>query len=299
MVLTIALTNLPGNNRSEDTWVEDYFVLLIESLPEDAILFVDSDILSFPIGYLHYVKGLKPDISLYNWYSLTFPNRLSPVRTSQQQRELMLTQFIESRDRPVFTIKPRFSPTTSYGLYDQFRVADMDDAYLLPEAEAFLTKLADLYAEGRIFRSQELELAEFIFARFTRLYIRFQKQNLTPLSTEQRERFNRLLDTFSGKMMLIEDELGRTDRTPNKALLREVAITAGHQMPTHIIKKQQARYFYYYARILLLDSPETEEALQQLEQSINRFPAKTNQAYCLRDELLDMQSINGCDSFER
>ena len=299
MVLTIAFTNLPGNNRSEDSWVEDYFALLVDSLPEDAILFVDSDILSFPIGYLHYVKGLRPDISLYNWNSLTFPNRLTPVRTPRQQRELMLTDFIGNRDRPVFTIKTRFSPTTSYGLYDQLQLVGMDNAYLLPEAEAFLTKLADQYAQGRIFRSQELELAEFIFASFTRLYIRFQKQNLTPLSTEQRQRFNRLLGTFSGKMMLIEDELGRKDRDPNKALLKEVATAAGLQMPTHIINRQQARYFYYSARIFLLDPPETAEALQQLEQSINRFPATDNQAYCLRDNLLGLQSINGCDSFTR
>jgi hypothetical protein len=100
-------------------------------------------------------------------------------------------------------------------------------------------------------------------------------------------------------MMLIEDELGRTDRTPNKALLREVATEAGLQMPTHIIKKQQARYFYYSARIHLLDPPETEKALRQLGQSINRFPAAANQAHCLRDNLLGMQSINGCDSFTR
>ncbi len=299
MVLTISLTNLPENNRSEDSWVEDYFALLVESLPEEAILFVDSDILSFPIGYLHYAKGLRPDISLYNWYSLTFPNRLTPVTTPQQQREQILRQFIGSRDRPVFTIKTRFSPTTSYGLYDQFQQVDMDNAYLLPEAEAFLTKLVDLYDQGRIFRSQELELAEFIFASFTRLYIRFQKQNLTPLSTEQTKRFNRLLGTFSGKMILIEDELGRIDRNPNKALLREVATAAGLQMPTHILKKQQARYFYYSARILLLDPPENEEALQQLEQSIKRYPTTTNQAYCLRDELSGTKSINGCDSFAR
>ena len=299
MVLTVSLTNFPGNNRSEDSWVEDYFELVMESLPEDAILFVDSDILSFPIGYLHYVKGLRPDISLYNWYSLTFPNRLTPVSTPQQQRETMLTQFIGNRDKPVFTIQTRFAPTSSYGLYNQFQLPGMDNAYLLPEAEAFLDTLSDLYDEGLIFRQQELELAEFIFASFTRLYIRFQKQNLTPLSAEQRKRFNRLLGTFSGKMMLIEDELGRLDETPNKALLREVSIAAGHQMPTHIIRKQQARYFYYSARILLLDPPDAREALQQLQQSIKRFPATTNQAYCLRDELLGMQSINGCDSFAR
>ena len=99
--------------------------------------------------------------------------------------------------------------------------------------------------------------------------------------------------------MLIEDELGRKDRDPNKALLKEVATAAGLQMPTHIINRQQARYFYYSARIFLLDPPETAEALQQLEQSINRFPATDNQAYCLRDNLLGLQSINGCDSFTR
>ena len=99
--------------------------------------------------------------------------------------------------------------------------------------------------------------------------------------------------------MLIEDELGRTDRTANKAVLRKVATAAGLQMPTHIVKKQQARYFYYSARILLLDPPETEEALRQLEQSINLFPATANLAYCLRDDLLGIENSNGCDSFTR
>ncbi len=299
IVLTIALTNLPSNNRSEDSWVEDYFTLLLGSLPKDAVLFVDGDLLSFPVGYLHYVKGLRPDISLYNWNSLTFPDRLTPVGTSQPIRERELTQFIEESNRPIVTIETKFSPVSSYGLYDQFQLDGIGNAYLLPEAEAFLDTLSDMYDEGRIFRPQELELAEFIFASFTKLYIRYQKQELITLNTEQRKRFNRLLGTFSGKMMLIEDELGRTDRTPNKPLLTKVATAAGLQMPTHIIKKQQARYFYYSAKILLLEPPETEEALRQLAQSINLFPATANLAYCLRNELLDIENSNGCDSFTR
>jgi hypothetical protein len=299
VVLTIAFTNLPFNNRSEDSWVEDYFTLLLGSLPEEAVLFINGDLLSFPIGYLHYVKELRPDISVYNWNSLTFPNRLTPAAASKSKREQTLTQFIETSNRPIFTIETKFSPVSSYGLYDQFQPPGMDNAYLLPEAEAFLDTLSDMYDEGRIFRQQELELAEFIFASFTKLYIRYQKQELTTLNTEQRKRFNRLLGTFSGKMMLIEDELGRTDRTPNKPLLKEVATAAGLQMPTHIIKKQQARYFYYSARILLLEPPEAEEALRQLEQSINLFPATANLAYCLRNELLGIENSNGCDSFTR
>jgi hypothetical protein len=295
IVLTIALTNLPSNNRSEDSWVEDYFTLLLHSLPEDAVLFVGGDLLSFPVGYLHYVKGLRPDISVYNWNSLTFPNRLTPVWTSKPEREQRLMQFIGESNKPIFTIETRFSPVSSYGLYEQFQLPGMDNAYLLPEAEAFLDTLSDMYDEGRIFRQQELVLAEFIFAGFTKLYIRYQQQELTSLNAEQRKRFNRLLGTFSGKMMLIEDELSRTDRTPNQAVLRDVATAAGLQMPTHIIKEQQARYFYYSARILLLDPPETEKALRQLEQSINRFPAKANLAYCLRDDLRGIENSNGCD----
>jgi len=299
VVLTIALTNLPSNNRSEDSWVEDYFTLLLGSLPEEAVLFIDGDLLSFPVGYLHYVKGLRPDISVYNWNSLTFPNRLTPLGTSKSKRERTLTQFIEKSNRPIFTIETRFLPVSSYGLYDQIQLGGMDNAYLLPEAEAFLVRLSDMYDQGRIFRQQELELAEFIFARFTKLYIRFQKQKLTVLNMEQRIIFNRLLGTFPGKMMLIEDELNRTDSTPNRAMLREAATAAELQMPTHIAKEQQARYFYYSARILLLDPPKTEDALRQLEQSINRFPAIANPAYCLRDDLLGIESSKGCDSFTR
>lgn len=296
IVLTIALTNLPSNNRSEDSWVEAYFTLLLQSLPEDAVLFVDGDLLSFPVGYLHYVLGVRPDIRVYNWNSLTFPNPLTPASNSKAERERVLTQFIGNSNKPIFTIKPRFSPASSYGIYDQLQRPGMDNTYRLPEAEVFLDTLFDLYNEGVIFRQQELELAEFIFARFTTLYIRSLKQDPASLNAEQRERFNRLLDTFSGKMMLIEDELDRTDRSPNKALLREVAAAAEFQMPAHIIKKQQALYFYYSARTLLLDPPDTFEALQQLERSINRFPATTNLAYCLRDDLLSIKRSNGCDS---
>lgn len=299
IILTIALTNLPSNNRSEDSWVEDYFTLLLQSLPEDAVLFVDGDLLSFPVGYLHYVLGLRTDISVYNWNSLTFPNRLTPVSAPKSDRDRALTQFIGESNRPIFTIGTRFSPVSSYGLYEQFQLPGMDNAYLLPEAEGFIDTLSDMYDEGRIFRQQELELAEFIFAGFTKLYITFQKQESANLNAEQRERFNRLLGTFSGKMMLIEDELGRTDRTPDKSLLRDVATAAGLQMPAHIIKEQQARYFYYSARVFLLDPPRTEEALQQLEQSISRFPATSNLAYCLKDDLTGMKSSDGCDSVIR
>jgi hypothetical protein len=296
IVLTVAFTNFSDNNRSEETWVEDYFTVLLETLPEDAILFVEGDHQSFPVGYLHYVKGLRPDVSVYNWNGLTFPNRLTPISASKSEREQALIQFIEKSTRPLFTIQPQFSPTSSYGLYEQFQLPGMNDAFLLPEAEASLDRLSDMYDEGQIVHQQELELVEFILASFAKLYIRFQKQNIASLTPEQRTRFNRVLGTFSGKMMVMEDELTRTDRAPNKILLKEVTQAAEIQMPSHILKEQQARYYYYSARIALLEPRETDEALRRLDQSIIRFPAKDNLAFCLREELLGAERANGCDS---
>lgn len=293
VLATILHTNYRLNNRQQDTWVENYFVMLLETLPENAVLFTEGDILSFPLGYLHHVRQVRPDVTLYNWYSLTYPNRLTPVFATTQEKESAIVEFVSQTRRPVFVIKPTLSPLVSYGIYNKVQQPGEPAAILLPEVERWLDLMLDRFEHSPPTRQQELELLEFIFAGFTRTYLAHQAEmmgNGLRLKPQRSQRLARLMKTFTGKMMLLEQALAETNQSagqdqPRTLLLRQMVAEAATQIPTHVTNVQRARYYYYAARTHLLSPVEPEAARALLQYSIKLNPSVSNPAGSLLSQL--------------
>ena len=298
VLVIIVATNYPLNNRRQDAWVENYFRMMLATLPANAVLFTEGDILSFPLGYLHHVRKIRPDITLYNWHSLTYPNRLSPVFATTAQKEAAIINFVAGTKRPVFVIKPTLSPLVSYGIYNKVRHPGEPAAVLLPEAEQWLDEMLRKYDHAPPTRQQEIELLEFIFAGFTRTYLVHQNELAiqgTSLDDLQQKRLAGLMQTFSGKMMLLEQVLATVPETARKdptrtAMLRQLIAAAAAQIPDHITNEQRARYYYYAARVQLMEPPEIAVARQLLEDSLTLNPAANNPAHSLINQL-DSPSI--------
>lgn len=251
VIVVVSLSNFQHANRSHEQWVENYFTELLAALPENAILFTDGDLLSFPLGYLHFVRDQRPDITLLNWNSLTYPNRLTPARANRSEKEAAIVEFVTQATRPVFVIEPTLAPLTRYGWFSEVNRTPFTSTMITPLAESALDQVLTLYLDRTLRHQQEYELADFILASYTRLYISHQQSGGT-LNELQDTRFRALLGTFPGKMILMEHELDKNP-SPDRALLSQMLEEAQRQQPNYITRQNQRRLESFANRIQALD----------------------------------------------
>lgn len=122
MLIVICLFSAGYNfSRTQPTdahWVENYNRLLLSSLPARAVLFVEGDAETGPLGYLHYVKGVRPDIELRSRHNILFGNRLADPRSQSLTQEKLVQEFVATTRRPVYFISPpSIAPTQDHGYY--------------------------------------------------------------------------------------------------------------------------------------------------------------------------------------
>ena len=65
------------NNRKDYRWAHDLGMARINSVEQNAALFTFDD-LDLPVGYLHWVEGVRPDLEVFNDQGLVYGNRLYP-----------------------------------------------------------------------------------------------------------------------------------------------------------------------------------------------------------------------------
>jgi transmembrane protein TMEM260 (protein O-mannosyltransferase) len=100
LVAVVFLSHRAANVRKDDTWARDYATAVLQSLERDAILFVHGDDDAFPIGYVHEVEGVRPDVTLYNDEGLVFRNRL--FRFDAPDKASRLSAFVRDSHRPIY-----------------------------------------------------------------------------------------------------------------------------------------------------------------------------------------------------
>ena len=124
--LYMLLQNLPVNDRSDDDFADRYGRMLLQGLEPEAVLFVVGDTTTAPLGYLHYIEGLRPDVLLINTQGLVYPSRLFVPPTTSSRRARAFSAFMEGNSgrRPVYTINanddiPNPNGTVHYGFYQK------------------------------------------------------------------------------------------------------------------------------------------------------------------------------------
>lgn len=78
-------------DRSSHTWARDFAARILEGLEPGALLFAEEDNVVFPLSYLHYVEGLRPDVELV----MQGINRLDQMGIRPEHRP---TYFTHPRD---------------------------------------------------------------------------------------------------------------------------------------------------------------------------------------------------------
>ena len=91
-----------ANNRSDSDFAEHYAAMVLDLLPENAILFVSGDSDSFPIGYYQYIENRRPDVALYSFQGLVYGQRLYDHLLPKEKKQEVLEHFIDSTDHAVY-----------------------------------------------------------------------------------------------------------------------------------------------------------------------------------------------------
>ena len=102
MVAYSVQANWGLNDRSGSDFSERYAQVVLDLLPQDAVLFVFGDSEIGPLGYYRFVEQRRPDVTLLSAQGLVYGNRLYGPRTSDRHKAETLRRFVNETDRPVF-----------------------------------------------------------------------------------------------------------------------------------------------------------------------------------------------------
>ena len=92
---------LPVNDRSGEEFVERFVDMTFDTLPKDAILFVEGDSVT-PVGYYRYVENRRPDITIYDLKGLMYRERLYDPLIPKVAKRKILKDFLDTMTRPLF-----------------------------------------------------------------------------------------------------------------------------------------------------------------------------------------------------
>lgn len=120
LVSTNWLVNAPQNYHARDHWTERYGRVLLKSLPAGAVLYANADSINGPVGYLHWVLGVRPDVELQSGRSFLFQGRLHrPYLLPAADAKALFDRFISDSVRPIFYTNdfPNSFAHDDYGMY--------------------------------------------------------------------------------------------------------------------------------------------------------------------------------------
>lgn len=121
------------NNRSDYRWAKDLAISKLNTVESGASLFLYDD-LDFPVGYLHYVEKIRPDLKIYDSGGIAYRNRLysvnipdfpSPDAPLLASKAAILRNFINITYRPTYFHPQQrelfYFPSDFTGFYNRVR----------------------------------------------------------------------------------------------------------------------------------------------------------------------------------
>jgi len=157
--LGLGLIQFKALDRRDDTLPSEYASLVLDSLPQNALLLVKGDADAGILAYAHFLEKKRPDITLISQVAALLPqkpfDRATDIASKKHQVALLnlISAYLDTK-RPVFSMGPveYFSSESSpfplkvknYGLFQEIYEWDpppaRDFSALLPKALALLDK---------------------------------------------------------------------------------------------------------------------------------------------------------------
>ena len=140
----IAAAGAYWNLFDDDTWGARYGQAMLETLPRNAIVFVQGEADLGSLAYFHMIENQRPDLTLFHSKGLVLGNRLfHPLRTDDATAQRTIAQFIDAQTDPVvFTLDYylRYG-RREYWLYSEVDKSSTDPRHVLvdipPKARRF------------------------------------------------------------------------------------------------------------------------------------------------------------------
>lgn len=277
--VTVALAlgvNARIDVRRDDTWARDYARAVLEGLEPDAVLLVHGDSDTGPIGYLHHVEGVRPDVQLYNDQGLVFRNRLFRAWEPRAQRQAALEAFVARTQRPVYFTGELDLPygTVDFGLYRQVDKAAPKGALRYAVARPLLEYFERLEAQDPPADAWVRDHRNLLIARYAQVfgpvvYLSGDAQAAQAV----RPWLERAVRHFHGKLGAVESLATRGEPGQLLAWLDE----AEAQAPPGTSKLLRGR-LHYLRGMLLARRGDLPAAVASFERSVDIHPDRRNGA---------------------
>ncbi|MDC0069274.1 DUF2723 domain-containing protein [Gammaproteobacteria bacterium] len=194
--VTVAVQSFPLLGANDTVWVEHYNRLLLESLEENALLIVAGDTQTGPLGTLHHVQEVRPDIELRQRHNMLFGNRLANPRVNIDEQARLLAEYIGSTDRPVYSIDAPDGSARDYGMY--FRLGEEGFGFNR-ELDAFMHGLMTSLQEDAVREPFIKGYLNNVLSRYVRAVVGDALLS-QGLSKEQLVRLLPVTETFQAKI---------------------------------------------------------------------------------------------------
>ena len=265
------------NNRSDSTLTRTYAELIFNFLPKDAILIVNGDTDTAPLGYFHFVENYRPDIRLVNAQGLIFNDRIYAPNLARRPKQEIFNSFIEDNERPLFftgignLVLPH--GVRNHGLIKE--VIPGSDSRVLqlqhhPSVEHYYETLLTETPQDRW---EQLVRNQFLFGygQYLGLVILADEPGLLA----QTENVRTLARTSFFSLMGMAEIFLEKGNQSHLAQAGQVLEAAESRRPTQLSAERASR-FLYLKGFLRFQQGHPQEAVALFEESQRLYPAPDN-----------------------
>jgi 4-amino-4-deoxy-L-arabinose transferase-like glycosyltransferase len=290
-VVSVLLTNFGSQDRRQEHLSDAYGRTVLGLLPADAVLFVGGDNELGPIGYLHLVEGVRPDIELRAGNDLLFANRLASPYAGSIVHDRLLLNFLTESKRPIYSTTEMFAPATDYGLMDRLNRGGLGNTEFTPEADAFLDYLLVLYAGDLIRGDHEQQFLLTLLNRYGGQYASAFNAYLNregqvgswpgpPITQAQWSRYQRLQSTYPALLATLLQLLDSPVEENTRRQALAVAARAQALLPAYVDPEDRAILLTLTGRAFLLDPADHEAGERLLQRSLDLWPDQQSTSIC-------------------
>lgn len=280
LVAMVSLGNFPGFHYRDNDFAQVYGERVLESVPDDGVLFVVGDAGVGVVGYLHYVQNQRPDIELRSWNNLVFSNRLVSPYLSPDQQAKLRSEFIRKSEKPVFSAILHGEKGLNTGLLLQHKVEPGHQCG--QKLHGYIGKLVAMDQLDVLSNGHEKELLFGLLLGFSRQHIALLAEN-NALDGELEIELAAMVmleRTLPGKLAVIESMFWKRGNVVQKEQLELLVEAAVAQKRPRETSRVQAILEEYRGRVALVEPASLKLAASHFERSISLNPRAGNTSVC-------------------
>lgn len=288
MLAWVLGVNFESNDRRHNDFTERFAVELLNQLPTGAVMIAEGDNIVGPLGYLHHVRGLRPDIELRSWHNLLFANRLATPYAPDEQQRQQWTAFLAAESRPVYATSRQGFTARHQGLV--FQIGPRDAAQPCDaRLHAFVDYVLELRNQALLSDEHERALLSGILLELSRQHVGLVAE-LRSAQPQELDVLQALQQTFEGAVASIEYILAQQPGPEARPYLLQMIAVARQQLQPGMSAQTRSLMDYFDGRAALLEPEGLNRATMHFERSVDVFPSAANPAAC---SLVEMYGAAG------